>query len=181
MRHFKLAFACIIFLFSAASAFAAAQLKGDTSTNWVSNNPTLAARQLGIETDTRRIKIGDGSTAWVSLPYITDVPISVSTTQATGNINIDGVSADHYYFNNGASAATYTPVITAPPTSGKERGIILTVGGGAGVCTMIWTNVSWIGTAGAGATTANKYSHYACIIPSSGNAKCSVWREASDN
>ncbi len=106
---------------------------------------------------------------------------TASTSTGTGNINIDGVSADHYYFNNGASAATYTPVITSPPASGKERGVILTVGGGAGVCTMNWTNVSFIGTAGASATTPNKYSHYACFIPSSGNAKCKIIAEASDN
>ena len=72
-------------------------------------------------------------------------------------------------------------MITSPPASGKERGIILTVGGGAGACTMTWTNVSWIGTAGAAATTTNKYSHYACFIPSSGNAKCKIIAEASDN
>lgn len=108
-------------------------------------------------------------------------PVGGSATTPTGNINIDGVSADHYYFNNGADAATYTPVIAAPPASGKERGIILTVGGGAGVITMTWTNVSWIGTAGAAATTINKYSHYACFIPASGNAKCKIIAEASDN
>jgi len=110
----------------------------------------------------------------------TSYPVSVSTTTATGNINIDGVSADHYYFNNGATAATYTPVITSPPASGFERAIILTVGGGVGVDTMTWTNVSFIGTAGAAATTASKYSHYGCIIPSSGNAKCVIIAEASD-
>lgn len=108
-------------------------------------------------------------------------PVSTSTTTATGNINIDGAAADHYYFNNGTSTATYTPVITSPPASGKERYVILTVGGGSGVITMTWTNVSWIGTAGAETTTASKYSHYGCIIPSSGNAKCKVIAEAADN
>ena len=45
------------------------QLRRDTATNWASNNPILAEGEAGFETDTYRIKIGDGSTAWVSLPY----------------------------------------------------------------------------------------------------------------
>jgi hypothetical protein len=45
------------------------QLRRDTATNWASTNPILAEGEAGLETDTYRIKIGDGSTAWVSLPY----------------------------------------------------------------------------------------------------------------
>ena len=45
------------------------QLRRDTAANWTSNNPTLAAGELAIETDTDFYKIGDGSTAWTSLAY----------------------------------------------------------------------------------------------------------------
>lgn len=45
------------------------QLRRDTAANWTSTNPTLAQGELGIETDTRKIKIGDGTTAWNSLAY----------------------------------------------------------------------------------------------------------------
>lgn len=45
------------------------QIRGDTAANWTSNNPTLAAREPGYETDTGKSKIGDGSTAWTSLAY----------------------------------------------------------------------------------------------------------------
>jgi hypothetical protein len=45
------------------------QIRRDTAANWTSANPTLAAGQPGYETDTGRIKIGNGSTAWTSLPY----------------------------------------------------------------------------------------------------------------
>lgn len=45
------------------------QLRRDTASNWTSANPTLAAGELGLETDTDRYKIGDGSTAWTSLSY----------------------------------------------------------------------------------------------------------------
>lgn len=40
-----------------------------TAAQWTSSNPTLAAGELGIETDTNRFKIGNGSTAWNSLAY----------------------------------------------------------------------------------------------------------------
>lgn len=45
------------------------QLRNDTASNWTSANPTLARGELGIEVDTNKIKIGDGSTDWDSLPY----------------------------------------------------------------------------------------------------------------
>lgn len=41
----------------------------DTAANWTSVNPILENGQLGIETDTRLAKFGDGATAWNSLPY----------------------------------------------------------------------------------------------------------------
>lgn len=45
------------------------QIRGDTAANWTSSNPTLAAREIGIETDTLKMKVGDGVTIWASLPY----------------------------------------------------------------------------------------------------------------
>lgn len=45
------------------------QLRRDTASNWTSNNPTLSAGEVGVETDSVRIKIGDGQTTWTSLAY----------------------------------------------------------------------------------------------------------------
>jgi hypothetical protein len=45
------------------------QHKRGTAAIMTANNPVLAAGEIGIETDTLRIKIGDGSTAWNSLSY----------------------------------------------------------------------------------------------------------------
>jgi hypothetical protein len=39
--------------------FVQLQHRRDTSSNWSLNNPILAAGELGIESDTRKIKIGD--------------------------------------------------------------------------------------------------------------------------
>ena len=49
------------------------QIRRDTASNWTSANPTLANGELGIETDTSKIKVGDGSTAWSSKTYLVDV------------------------------------------------------------------------------------------------------------
>jgi len=51
------------------------QVRRGTASEWTSANPTLAAGELGVETDTRKIKVGTGSTAWTSLSYIaSDAP-----------------------------------------------------------------------------------------------------------
>lgn len=36
---------------------------------WRETNPILAAGEPGFERDTKRMKIGDGETAWNDLPY----------------------------------------------------------------------------------------------------------------
>lgn len=41
----------------------------DTAANWSSANPVLAEGELGIITDTKGYKIGDGVTAWNDLDY----------------------------------------------------------------------------------------------------------------
>jgi hypothetical protein len=48
------------------------QIRRDTAANWTSANPTLAQGELGYETDTDKLKVGDGSTAWTSLGYVID-------------------------------------------------------------------------------------------------------------
>lgn len=45
------------------------QLRRGTAAQWTSVNPTLYIGELGFETDTLKIKIGDGVTAWNSLAY----------------------------------------------------------------------------------------------------------------
>lgn len=45
-------------------------IRNNTAAGATSSNPTLAEGEPGFETDTGRLKIGDGSTAWNSLAYI---------------------------------------------------------------------------------------------------------------
>jgi hypothetical protein len=54
---------------------------------WTAADPTLAAGQMGIESDTGYIKVGDGTTAWAALPYYTGPGVATSdgTTGGTGS------------------------------------------------------------------------------------------------
>lgn len=45
------------------------QLRRDTAANWTSTNPTLAQGELGVETDTDQLKIGNGVDDWQTLGY----------------------------------------------------------------------------------------------------------------
>jgi len=48
------------------------QLRRDTKANWILYNPILADGEVGLETDTRRQKFGDGVTHWNDLLYSED-------------------------------------------------------------------------------------------------------------
>ena len=61
------------------------QIRRDTAANWTSANPTLAQGELGLETDTSKIKAGNGSTAWTSLGYLIDTGGYVSYADTTAN------------------------------------------------------------------------------------------------
>jgi len=67
------------------------QLRRGTYIEWNTVNPILADGEIGYETDTARLKIGNCSTTWTNLPYIgaagAQGPSGVSTgsTGSTGN------------------------------------------------------------------------------------------------
>ena len=48
------------------------KLRNGTAAEWTAANPTLLQGEIGVETDTRKYKIGDGSTAWAGLSYYID-------------------------------------------------------------------------------------------------------------
>jgi len=51
----------------------------DTSTNWYNENPILSETQIGIETDTLKIKIGTGAT-WNDIGYATVTPTNLDNS-----------------------------------------------------------------------------------------------------
>ena len=57
------------------------QIRRDTKAKWSDLNPILAAGEMGFEIDNNRLKIGNGITAWNSLPYVTETDWSTIITQ----------------------------------------------------------------------------------------------------
>ena len=45
------------------------QIRRDVAANWTSADPVLKQGEIGLETDTKLAKIGDGTTAWTALAY----------------------------------------------------------------------------------------------------------------
>ena len=77
------------------------KLRRDLAATWTSQNPTLAAGEPGFETDTRKIKYGDGTTAWTSLSYAP----GFFTIGTEGTASGDGGIA----YNISTAVLTYTP------------------------------------------------------------------------
>ena len=94
------------------------QIRRGTAASWTSENPTLEAGEFGLETDTGKTKIGNGSTAWTSLTYNYVTYAQIDTTGASVNQTLvhNGTK-----FVPGAATSSLDSLtdVTAPsPTSG---------------------------------------------------------------
>lgn len=73
------------------------KLRRDTSAAFASSNPVLGNGEPAYETDTKKLKIGDGTTAYTQLEYFSaggggtgDIPIATTTT--AGKVKPDGTT-----------------------------------------------------------------------------------------
>jgi hypothetical protein len=83
------------------------QVRRGSATDWSGVNPILAAGELGVETDTRKIKVGDGSTAWNSLSYIAaDAPEIGEISQDAINTALTMGAGLTKTYNDGANTIT---------------------------------------------------------------------------
>lgn len=90
------------------------QIRRDSAADWTTENPTPANGQLCLEEDTRRFKIGNGSSAWTSLPYAGG-PAPVVTVSGTTQTPTT-VQAGSYFVCTNASGCTVTvPTNAAQP------------------------------------------------------------------
>ena len=98
------------------------QLRRDTAANWTSNNPTPAAGELCIETDTDYYKIGDGATAWTSLGYssLPSGSAPLASTAFTGTPTAPTAGAGTNTTQLSTTAFVTTAVAAAPTTSVLE-------------------------------------------------------------
>ena len=78
------------------------QLKRSTAASWTSNNPVLLSGEIGYETDTKKIKVGDGTTAWTSLAY-SSVPLSLAALNDLGDVTITSAADGDFLRWNGSA------------------------------------------------------------------------------
>lgn len=58
-------------------------LRNDTANNWTTNNPVLLKGEIGLETDTGKYKIGDGTSNWQALQYYVNLDQDSKTSLDT--------------------------------------------------------------------------------------------------
>lgn len=110
-------------------AFRRILIRRDTAANWTSTNPTLAAGELGGETDTGKVKLGDGATAWNSLAYqggVTSVNgntgtitgiATTSTPTFTGVVTTQAAATQDAVKLQGRAGGTTSRAVTLTPTT----------------------------------------------------------------
>jgi len=124
------------------------KVRRDTALNWTNNNPTLALGEIAYETDTLKLKFGNGSTAWNNLTYATSgsngstpYTLTTATSNTLGGIKIgSGLSID-------------------------GNGVVTASGGGSGLSARITASVtiSSIGPLSASSATIVGFKSYSLL------------------
>ena len=135
------------------------QIRRDTAANWTSANPVLAQGELGAETDTSKIKIGDGSTAWSSLAYLIDAGdyLTASSTNTLTNKTVRdtvyALSGTAFDATNGAvQTKTLAANTTFTDSLSSGDAIVLQLEAGASY-TVTWPTMTWVTSGGNVAPT----------------------------
>ena len=169
------------------------QLRRDSALGWSTNNPVLASGEIGIELSPTPaqivlFKLGDGITAWNSLPYQNEAfsGATLGANTFTGqqyapsfasplfkgkvaNLSVGpgaqslNLSTHDYYnlFLNGDTTLTLTGVPSL--TDSEYVGFVVKVGQGATPYSLTWFgNITWLTTNGLApnAPAANKTREY---------------------
>jgi hypothetical protein len=61
------------------------QQKRGTASQWTNSNPILLVGEIGFETDTKKMKVGDGTSNWNDLGYVVGSEINNATASSGNN------------------------------------------------------------------------------------------------
>ena len=139
------------------------QLRRDTAVTWTAVNPVLSAGQMGFESDTNKLKIGDGVTAWAGLAYFggaggsgTVTNVSVVTANGVSGSVANPTTTPAITLTLGAITPTTivaTGAVSGSNLSGTNTGDQTSVSGNAGTATTLQTSRNF-SISGGGITAA---------------------------
>jgi hypothetical protein len=162
----------------------------DTAANWTAENPTLLAGEIGIESDTGYWKVGDGSTAWTSLAYISglgaEIPVSrladgiagqiIQTDTAgtgvewssTANLPLGSASAPAYRFQGDTNTGIYSPGAdqVAISTNGVGR-LFIDASGNVGIGAIPTNYAGYVNFVNSGSSGATYEQRIAGVLTGS--------------
>lgn len=110
------------------------QIRNDTKNNWTTQNPVLLKGEMGVETDTRKFKFGDGVSDWKTLEYasatgaiiMNKAPTPTDSGYDVGAMWIDTAANKAYLlFNNTANQVVWKQVVTPDDLSDLGAGDML--------------------------------------------------------
>jgi len=162
------------------------QQRRDTAANWTSANPTLLAGEIGIESDTSKIKLGTGSTSWTSLSYTTWSQITaypfvnadIASAAAIAYSKLATLTSGNIVLGSSANVATSTAVSGDITISNTGVAAIAT---GVIVNADINASAAIVDTKLATIATALKVSNSATTATDANTASAIVARNASGN
>jgi hypothetical protein len=113
------------------------QIRRGTTSQWSTTNPILASGEMGYDTDLKRMKIGDGVTAWNSLAFeiadVQDFTATIPTTGWSGSgpftiaITVNGIlSTDKPLVDLDTSGITYSNLNTHNVDFGRLYRVVTT-------------------------------------------------------
>lgn len=137
------------------------QFRRGTAAEWTSNNPRLAAGELGLETNTSLFKIGNGSSYWVDLSY-GGLQGATGPVGALSNIASGTLGTPSLAFASDLSAGLYLPASSniGFATAGVER---MRVGANVTIPTPMRARIVTSNISGTSATvdfTSNDGTYY---------------------
>lgn len=110
------------------------QIRNDTKNNWNTQNPVLLKGEMGVETDTRKFKFGDGVSDWKTLEYasatgaiiMNKAPTPTDSGYDVGAMWVDTAANKAYLlFNNTTNQAVWKQLVTPDDLSDLGAGDML--------------------------------------------------------
>lgn len=110
------------------------QIRNDTKNNWTTQNPVLLRGEMGVETDTRKFKFGDGVSDWKTLEYasatgaiiMNKAPTPTDSGYDVGAMWVDTAANKAYLlFNNTTNQAVWKRLVTPDDLSDLGAGDML--------------------------------------------------------